>query len=403
MAEPLVIVGQGMAATKLVEELTAHALGRYSIIVIGAEPRRAYNRVLLSSMLAGEMAAGDLELKNADWWRAHGVTNVFGRAATAIDRAGKCVTLADGARIPYSKLVLATGSDPIMLPKPGMDLPGVISFRTMDDADLLLDFGRARRRAVVIGGGLLGLEAAYGLAQAGARVTLVHLMDRLMERQLDTPAAALLKEQVAAKGVEVLLGADTARVIGAERAEGIELVDGRIIAADLVVCAIGVKPRVDLAKAAGLDVKRGVVVDDAMATSDEAIFALGECAEHRGMVYGLVAPAYEQARVLARRLSGDAGAAYEGTVLSTNLKVSGVSLFSAGDFNGGPSSEAVVYEDFRAGIYKKLVIENDALKGAVLFGDTGDGLWYLDLMRSGAHLGAMRPMIAFGRNAASPA
>ena len=403
MAEPLVIVGQGMAAARLVEELTARALGRYAIIVIGAEPRRAYNRVLLSSMLAGEMAAGELELKSADWFRAQGVTNVFGRAVTEIDRDARCVTLADGARIAYSKLVLATGSDPIMLPKPGMDLPGVIAFRTMDDADRLLEFGCAGGRAVVIGGGLLGLEAAYGLAQAGAQVTLVHLMDRLMERQLDTPAAALLKREVAARGVEVLLGADTAGIVGTERAEGVELVDGRVLPADLVVCAVGVKPRVDLAKACGLEVRRGIVVDDGLATSDGAIFALGECAEHRGMVYGLVAPAYEQARALALRLAGDAAAAYEGTVLSTNLKVSGVSLFSAGDFTGGPDSEAIVYDDPDAGIYKKLVIENDALKGAVLFGDTADGLWYLELMRSGADIGAMRPLLAFGRDAATAA
>jgi nitrite reductase (NADH) large subunit len=277
----------------------------------------------------------------------------------------------------------------------------VISFRTMEDADRLLAHGQSGKRAVVIGGGLLGLEAAYGLAQAGARVTLVHLMDRLMERQLDTPAAALLKEEVAARGVEVLLGADTTRVIGTDRAEGLELVDGRRIEADLVVCAIGVKPRVDLARRAGLAVGRGVIVDDGMTTDDPDIFALGECAEHRGAVYGLVAPAYEQARVLAQRLIGDANATYEGSLLSTNLKVSGVSLFSAGDFNGGPDSEAIVYEDYEAGIYKKFVIENDALKGAVLFGDTADGLWYLDLMRSGAHLGALRPLIAFGRDAAA--
>jgi nitrite reductase (NADH) large subunit len=403
MGEPLVIVGQGMAAARLVDELTLRALGRYSIIVIGAEPRRAYNRVLLSSLLAGEMAAGDLELKTGDWFRARGVTNVFGRAVTAVDRDEKLVTLADGARIPYSKLVMATGSDPIMLPKPGMNLPGVISFRTMDDADLLLAHGQGGKSAVVIGGGLLGLEAAYGLAKAGGRVTLVHLMDRLMERQLDAPAAALLKEKVAAKGVDILLGADTARVIGTDRAEGIELVDGRVIKADLVVCAIGVKPRVDLARQMGLTVNRGIVVDDGMTTSDPDVFALGECAEHRGVAYGLVEPAYEQARILARRLSGEASAGYEGTLLSTNLKVSGVSLFSAGDFTGGAASESVVYEDAGTGIYKKLVIENDALKGAVLFGDTADGLWYLELMRSGRRLEKLRPMLAFGRELAEAA
>ncbi len=395
MSEPLVIIGQGMAATKLVEELSAHALGRYSIIVIGKEPRRAYNRVLLSSLLAGEIAAEELELKSADWWRHQGVTNVYGRGVASIDRHAKMVTLEDGVSFGYEKLVLATGSHPVVPPIPGMDLKGVMTFRVMADVDAMMAGAQSGRAAVVIGGGLLGLEAAYGLAHAGVKVTLIHLMDRLMERQLDVPAAALLKATVEAKGVEVLLEAKTARVIGTDRVEAVELADGRVIPADLVVCAIGISPNADLARMAGLETKRGILVDDGLCTSDPSIFALGECAEHRGVSYGLVEPAYEQARILARRLAGDAKATYAGSVLATNLKVSGVSVFSAGDFLG-EDKDAVIFKDEARGIYKKLVVESEHLTGAVLYGDTSDGLYYLGLMRSKAEVPAFRHDLIFG-------
>ncbi len=384
-----------MAATKLVEELSQRALGRYSIIVIGKEPRRAYNRVLLSSLLAGEITAQELELKSGDWWRHQGVTNVYGHGVAAIDRAAKRVILEGGVSFDYGKLVLATGSHPISLPIVGMDLPGAMTFRVMADVDAMLTGVGAGRPAVVIGGGLLGLEAAYGLAHAGAKVTLIHLMDRLMERQLDAPAAALLKSMVEAKGVEVLLQAQTARIIGAGKVEAVELADGRIIPADLVVCAVGIRPNADLAQMAGLETTRGVLVDDGLQTSDPAIFALGECAEHRGIAYGLVEPAYEQARILARRLAGDAKAAYGGSVLATNLKVSGVSVFSAGDFLG-EDKDAIIFKDESRGIYKKLIVEGEHLTGAVLYGDTADGLYYLDLMRSKAEVSAIRDDLIFG-------
>ena len=402
MSEPLVIVGQGMAATRLVDELTQRALGRYSIIVIGAEPRRAYNRVLLSSLLAGEVSADDIELKSAGWWQGRGVTNVFGQSVFRIDRTAKCVVLENGRAIPYSRLVLATGSDPIMLPKPGMDLPGVIAFRRVEDVDALLRAAGAGKTAVVIGGGLLGIEAAYGLARAGTRVTLVHLMDRLMERQLDPIAGAMLRKAVEERGVDVVLHADTECVLGQDHAEGLKLTDGRVFPAETIVCAIGIKARSALAREADLDVKRGIIVDDQMITSDPCIAAIGECAEHRGNVYGLVEPAYEQARVLARQLCGDRHAAYTGSTLATNLKVSGVPVFSVGDFTGGPESEILIYEDAAGGIYKKFVIEGDRLMGAVLFGDTADALWYLDLVRTGNSIGAMRETLAFGRDIALP-
>ncbi|QBR72856.1 assimilatory nitrite reductase large subunit [Beijerinckiaceae bacterium] len=402
MSEPLVVVGNGMAATRFVDELTRRALGRYSVIVIGAEPRLSYNRVLLSSLLAGEVDEGSLELKPRHWWSGRGVTTLDGQAVASIDRDRRTVNLASGQCFSYSKLVLATGSQPIKLPKPGMDLENVLTFRDLADVGAMRALMRPGARAAVIGGGLLGIEAAYGLAKAGVEVTLVHLMDRLMERQLDPHAAALLKSAIEAKGVEVLLGADTARVVGEARAKALELSDGRILPADFVVCAVGIKPHVELARRAGLAVGRGIVVDDGLATSDANIFALGECAEHRSNVYGLVEPAYEQAKILARRLAGETTATYAGSTLATNLKVSGVNLFSAGDFMEGPTSEVVMIEDDGAGFYKKFVIEDHRLKGVVLFGDSADGLWYLDLIRSHADVSQMRDLLAFGPALALP-
>ena len=321
---------------------------------------------------------------------------MFGRAITGLDRARRQLTFANGTSLAYSKLVLATGSHAIKLPKPGMNLPGCITFRSMEDVDLMVGGVAPGRPAVVIGGGLLGLEAAYGLAKAGVRVTLLHLSSRLMDRQLDDPAALLLKEAIESKGCEVLLGADTARVLGTSTVEGVELADGRVIPADLLVCAVGVRPNIDLAKAAGLDCNRGILVDDHMQTSDASIFAIGECAEHRGIAYGLVEPAYEQARTLARRFAGERDAAYTGSILATNLKVSGVSLFSAGDFIGD-GKEALIYEDKSQHVYKKIVLDNGKLAGAVLYGDTADGLWYLDLIKAGTPVEDMRDDLIFGR------
>src|ERR1700726_5185482 len=321
-----------MAAARLVGELTKAALGRYAIAVIGDEPRLAYNRVLLSSVLAGETASHDIELRPADWWRERGVTLKYGCAVTEIDVGRRELKIANEESIAFSRLVLAPGSTPLRLNVPGAELAGVHTFRDSRDVDLLLTLAAARKRGVVVGGGLLGLEAAYGLAKAGAPVTLVHLMDRLMERQLDAPAATLLKSLVERKGIEILLNANTAQIHGETRVEGVELVDGRRIETDAVIFAAGIRPNVALAKEAGISVNRGVVVDDHLETSAPDVFALGECAEHRGICYGLVEPAYEQGRVLAQHLAGKTSAAYNGSVVATNLKVSGVSVFSAGDF-----------------------------------------------------------------------
>ncbi len=405
MAEPLLIIGKGMAATRLVDALSRRALGRYAIAVVGAEQSLAYNRVLLSSLLAGEIAKPDLELKPAGWWASKGVTTLYGQKVTEIDRIARQVTLADGNVLPYAKLVLATGSAPVRLPIPGADKKGVITFRDLADVAVMQATAKATKRAIVIGGGLLGLEAAYGLARGGAKVTLVHLMDRLMERQLDGEAAAMLASAMRGHGIDIVLEASTAAITGDESARGIDLADGRHIAADLIVLAAGIRPQVELAEGCGLAVNRGIVVDDGLATSDPDVFAIGECAEHRGVVYGLVEPAYEQAEVLAQRLTvrhrpGHSNlslhARYLGSVVATNLKVSGVNVFSAGDFMGEAGTQILVLRD-KAGIYKKLVLREGRLVGAVLFGETGDALWYLDLIRREAPVASIRSDLIFGR------
>jgi nitrite reductase (NADH) large subunit len=399
MSEPLVIVGNGMAAARLCEELSARALGRYAVAVIGEEPRLAYNRVLLSSVLAGEVHASDISLKPASWWSDRGVTLCYGSGVTAADIAGRTVTLADGKALPFAKLVFATGSRPMSLPIGGCDLPGVHTFRDMGDVASISRAAGPGARVVVIGGGLLGIEAAYGLAKAGAAVTLVHLMDRLMERQLDPRAAALLKRAVEAKGIRVLLEVATARLVGRGCVEGVELKDGRVLPADAVVVAVGIKPNAEIAALAGIAVNRGIVVDDHLATSTSDVFAIGECAEHRGICYGLVEPANEQARALAERLAGR-DARYLGSVNATNLKVSGVHVFSAGDFLGAPGTESIVLSDQGLGTYRKLVIAGGCLVGAVLYGDTAESLWYLDLIRSGTAIESFREDLIFGRTLA---
>ena len=397
MSEPLIVIGNGMAAARLVDELARRALGRYAVAVIGEEPRLAYNRVLLSALLADEVGFDDIELRPARWWRDRGVTLRYGVRATAVDAAARNVTLAGGTRLSFSKLVFATGSQPIKPDIPGMDLPGVLTFRDVDDVNAIAASKAAGTRVVVIGGGLLGLEAAYGLAKAGARVTLLHLMDRLMERQLDHRAALMLQRAVEARGIAVRLQAQTARIAGNGRVEGVELRDGTTIAADAVVVAVGIRANAALARTAGLEVGRGIVVDDHLETNAAGVHAIGECAEHRGCCYGLVEPAYEQAQLLARRLAGER-ASYPGSVLATNLKVSGVNVFSAGDFLGATAeAEEIVLSDPAAGVYKKLVIAHGRLVGAVLFGDTADGLWYLDLIRTGSPVARLRDDLVFGR------
>jgi nitrite reductase (NADH) large subunit len=321
--------------------------------------------------------------------------------ASRVDPIARELTLSSGARLSFSKLVFATGSQPIKLDLPGMDLTGVFTFRDVEDVKAIAK--TAGTRVVVIGGGLLGLEAAYGLSKAGAQVTVLHLMDRLMERQLDAPAARMLKRAVEGRRIAVRLNAEAARIMGARRVEAVELRDGGVIAADAVVVAVGIRANTELARAAGLKVDRGIAVDDQLETSVQGIHAIGECAEHRGLCYGLVEPAYEQAQVLARRLAGES-ATYGGSVPATNLKVAGIHVFSAGDFLATTAgAEEIVLSDPGFGVYKKLVIANGRLIGAVLFGDTADGPWYLELIRSGSSIERLRDDLVFGRTLATRA
>jgi nitrite reductase (NADH) large subunit len=392
--ERLLIVGGGMAALKLVEDLVQLCPGRYDIALVAKEPRRPYNRVLLSSLLAGDVGEVDIELRPAAWFAEHGVRLTTGAGVSALHPDRREAVLDDGTPEPYDRLVLATGSKALKLPVPGHDLPGVIAFRDLDDVKAMHRVAPGTR-AVVIGGGLLGVEAACGLAKRGLAATLIHIMPRLMERQLDARAALLLKEAVEAKGVAVVLEASTAAIEGEGNVERVVLKDGRSFDASLVVMAAGIRPETALAEAAGISVGRGIKVDDTLETSCPGVHALGECAEHRGACYGVVEPVYEQARVLARCLAGTPSR-YDGSVMAASLKVSGVPVFSMGDFEG-VGAEIVLLEDEGAASYRKFVIRDNRLAGVVLFGDTTDALWYRDLVRNGTPVAPLRATLAFGK------
>lgn len=399
----LVILGNGMACLKLLEELEP---GGYDITVVGAEPEPAYNRVLLSSVLAGEQGLDEIRLKPRSWYQERGIALLTGDPATAVRPARREVLLKSGARLAYDRLVIATGSEPIRLPLPGAGLAGVMTFRDMADVTGLQAF-EPGTPVVVIGGGLLGIEAAYGLARRGLSVTLLHLMPTLMERQLDPTAAGMLRQALEAKGIAVVLQADTLNIEGngaegrGDQVAAVNLKDGRRLPARLVVMAVGVRPAVAMAATSGIEVGRGIRVDDKLETNWPGVYALGECVEHRGQWYGLVEPAYDQARVLARYLSGRP-ARYEGTLLATSLKVSGIPLYSIGDFEG-QGAEVIALSDAAAGAYRKLVIRDGRLVGAVLFGDTADALWYRELIVSRAPIAPVRAALAFGRTYAEAA
>ena len=401
MKERLVVIGNGMASLRFLERLTERAPGRYDVTVVGAEPQAAYNRVLLSSLLGGEVDEAACAFRGLDWYEAHGIRLITGAPATAIDRENGLVVVGETHVLPFDKLVLAVGSVPIRLPKPGMDLPGVLTFRDLADVAAIRQAAVTHAKAIVIGGGLLGLEAAVGLARLGVDTTLLHVMDRLMERQLDHAAAGLVKRAMEARGVKVLLKADTASVEGDGRVERLILADGTVLPADLVVLSVGVRPNVALAQAAGLATARGIAVDDRMRSSDPRVFALGECAEHRGVVYGLVEPAYEQAETLSRHLIGE-DAAYPGTSLATSLKVSGLPVFSAGAIEAPEGSETILMSDPGLGLYRKLIVADDRLVGAVFVGDIAEQGWCKELIRTGASIAAHRDDLMFGRQALSP-
>ena len=400
MKEKLVVVGNGMAGCRAVQEVLKRDPDRYEITIFGAEPRVNYDRIMLSPVLAGEKSFEDIVLNDEAWYRDNGIALHLGLAVEAIDLAQQVIRVAGGQAWPYDRLILATGSDPIRLPLPGSDLAGVVTFRDLDDVEAMTAAAaKPDSRAVVIGGGLLGIEAAYGLSKRGMDATVVHLMDVLMERQLDASAGFLLTEALASKGVATILEAQSEEIVGEDgRVAGLRLKDGRVLDCDLLVMAVGIRPNAALAKAAGLEVNRGVVVDDTLRTSDPAVYAIGECVEHRGQCYGLVAPIWEMCRTLGEALT-DGASAYEGSSLSTRLKVSGVDVFSAGKHLGGPGCEDIVFRDAGRGVYKRIVLEDNRVAGAVLFGDASDGGWYFDLMKSGENVGDFRETLVFGQAA----
>jgi len=408
-SDPIVVIGNGMAGLRLLQDLREEETGGQPcpLVAIGAEPMEAYNRVLLSSLLSGESEYKDIALVNRRWYDEQNIELQIGVRVLEVDRKRKRLRLSTGQKMPYRKLVLAVGSEPVRLKMPGSDLQGVKTFRDLADVRDLKALAKTGKRAVVIGGGLLGLEAAHGLALLGMEVTVVHLMDRLMERQLDPSASYFLLREFRRRNIDVLLNTQTERVLGKVRVEGVEFRDGSHIECDVVVMAVGIRPNLALAKAAGLTTDRGVVVDDCLRSSDPDIYAVGECAEHRGQVYGLVAPLYEQTKVCARDIMGVETVPYEGSIVSTSLKVGGMNVFSAGDYLGLPGTEDITLADPSYPFYKKLVLQRGLdgatrLAGAVLFGETIDAPWYLQLINERTPVDAFRRDMIFARELAVP-
>ena len=392
----LVVIGNGMAGMRTVEELLKLAPHDYEITVFGAEPHGNYNRILLSPVLAGEKRVEEIILHSPQWYSEHGVTLHAGDPAVRIDRRKRVVRSRSGVEVPYDRLLIATGSNPIILPVPGTQLHGVVTFRDLADVDAMLEAARLYRRAVVIGGGLLGLEAANALVQRGMEVTVVHLFASLMERQLDEAAAALLRSSLESRDLKFHMPARTTAILGERRVTGVRFDDGTQLDADLVVMAAGVRPNIELASQAGLRCERGVLVDDTLQTFDPSIYAVGECVQHRKSTFGLVAPLWEQARVCGAHLAEVGVSRYRGSLTATQLKVTGIDVYSAGELAASDGAETLVLRDPRRGIYKRLVIRDNKLRGAVLYGDARDGAWYFDLIAAGTDITALRDTLLFG-------
>ncbi|MDE2325477.1 MAG: nitrite reductase large subunit NirB, partial [Betaproteobacteria bacterium] len=397
----LVLVGNGMAGVRALEELLKLAPDLYDITVFGAEPHPNYNRILLSPVLAGEQTIEQIILNPLSWYADNGITLHTGKTVVEIDRIRRVVRTDDGLEAPYDRLLLAMGSLPFILPVPGKELDGVIAYRDIKDTETMIDAARAHKHAVVIGGGLLGLEAANGLMLRGMDVTVVHIMPWLMERQLDDVAGKLLQKSLEDRGLKFLLGAQTQALLGndAGRVRAVQFKDGSEIPADLVVMAAGIRPNTALAESAGIHCSRGIVVTDTLQTvTDPRIYAVGECAAHRGIAYGLVAPLFEQGKVVANHLAQMGIGRYTGSQTSTKLKVTGIDLFSAGNFMGGEGCEDIVLSDPFSGVYKRLVVKGDQLVGACLYGDTVDGSWYFKLLREGRKVSDIRDKLMFGES-----
>ncbi len=398
MKEELVLIGNGMAGVRTLEELLKLSPDQYDIAVFGGEPYGNYNRILLSPVLAGEKTIDEIMLNDEQWYADNGITLHKGKWVETVNRAQRIVRASDGTEEKYDRLIIATGSNPFIIPVPGHDLQGVIAFRDINDVDTMLAASKkADGKAIVIGGGLLGLEAANGLMKQGMEVTVVHLLDSLMERQLDKPASALLKASLEERGLHFLMEAQTEAITGKDKVEAVRFKDGSEVPADLVVMAVGIKPNIELAEKIGLHCERGIVVNDTMQTFDPRIYSVGECVQHRGKAYGLVAPLFEQAKVCANHLAHLGIARYEGSVTSTKLKVTGIDLFSAGDFEGDETTEELVLQDPGLGIYKKVVLKDNVIQGAVMYGDTIDGTWYFELMRDNTDVSDIRDKLLFGQ------
>ncbi len=394
--QKLVVIGAGMASGRMLEHLFENTPEAFDVTLFGAEPRGNYNRIMLSPVLSGEKTFDEIVTHDADWYAENNVTCRFGETVTGIDRENKTVTTPKG-ELSYDKLVVATGSAPFIIPVAGKDLPGVRAFRDLDDVDAMVEAaGKPNAKAVVIGGGLLGLEAAAALRLRGMEVVVLHLMGHLMERQLDPAAGFLLKQELEGRGIKIHCEAQTKAILGEDRAEAVLLDDGTVYPADLVVMAVGIRPEVRIATDAGIHVERGIVVDDQMRSSDPDILAIGECVEHQKTCYGLVAPLYDMAKVAAATLAGE-DAAFRPVETATQLKVTGVTLYSAGDFADGEDREEIVLRDATAGVYKRLVLKENRILGAVLYGETSDGGWFFDMLKKGTDVSDMRETLIFGQ------
>ena len=421
----LVMVGNGMAGVRTIEELLKIAPDLYDVTVFGAEPHPNYNRILLSPVLAGEQTLDEIVLNSWDWYKDNHITLHAGKKVFEVDRVKRIVRAVDtdGAvtEEAYDRLLMCTGSNPFILPIPGKDLQGVIAYRDIADTNAMIDAATKYKKAVVIGGGLLGLEAANGLMLRGMEVTVVHVMPTLMERQLDSVAGKLLQKSLEDRGLKFLMGAQTEALLpgvrpglvegsaglrqaqpergGGGRGGAIKFKDGTVLDTDLVVMAVGIRPNTELAEKMRLHCNKGIVVTDTLQTvTDARIYSVGECAAHRGIAYGLVAPLFEQAKVAANHLAQFGIGRYQGSLTSTKLKVTGIDLFSAGEFMGGEGTEEIVMSDPFGGVYKKLVIKGDKLVGACLYGDTVDGSYYFMLLRDGRSVSDIRDKLMFGES-----
>lgn len=399
MKQKLVVIGNGMAGMRTVDELLQIAPGQYDITVFGAEPHGNYNRIMLTPVLYGAKGIADIMIHDFAWYARHGITLHCGpdKTVVVVDRQARRVVAKDGTTVEYDNLLIATGSRPLMLDIPGKDAEGVMGFRDIADVEAMIAKSQTKRHAVILGGGLLGLEAANGLNQRGMQATVVNRAGHLLNRQLDAVAAGFLQKAMEEKNIDFRIGVTVAEILSRDgHVSQVRLSDDSVLPADILIMATGIQPNIELGRGMGLECRRGIVVDDGLQTSDERIYAVGECVEHRGELFGLVAPVYEQARICAQRLAGRSGTGYQTLVSSTVLKVSGIDLFSVGDFEGGADCEQLVLKDASLGLYRKIVLKDDAIAGMIMYGDTSDSAWYLNLVKNKTNVAAIRERLIFG-------